>query len=245
MLAKKIISLQHPLIKHWVQLRVEREYREEKKRVLLIGEKPIRELSQTLKIKSLMSLEETSIPAQEHYLLTEGMLKKITGLQQPDGFAAEFDLPLPQDLSAKSHLLILDEIADPGNLGTLLRTALSFNWEGVILTPNTVDLFNDKALRASRGAPFLLPYARLTPSEIASWIKETKREIFTADLDGTPLDSLSFKPPLALILSNETTGPSSWTEPLSKKVTLPMSPLVDSLNVATAGAILLYAMRPS
>lgn len=121
-----------------------------------------------------------------------------------------------------------------------MRTALGLGWEGVILTPGTVDLFNDKALRAAKGATFLLPYTRMTTEEIA----RLKLHFFTADLEGTPLEKGDFKPPLALILSNEGRGPGTWSEKLAKKITIPMSRQIESLNVATSGAILLYAMRP-
>lgn len=234
MVPKKITSLQHPLIQHWVQLRTERAYREETQRLLVVGEKMSRELP----IEILIALEPSSeIDCKETYLVTEPILKKITGLNQPDGFAAEIGLPAPEDLSGKKFLLILDQIADPGNLGTLLRTALALNWEGVIVTPGTVDLFNDKALRAAKGAHFHLPYARMTPEEIA----QLHLHFYTADLEGEPLGTSHFQAPMALILSSEGHGAKIW--PKSKKITIPMSGQTESLNVAASGAILLYAMR--
>ncbi|HSX11062.1 MAG TPA: RNA methyltransferase [Chlamydiales bacterium] len=235
MVTKKITSLQHPLVKHWVELRENRSYREEAQRVLVSGEKMAREL----RPKVLISLEATSIVAEDHYLVTEAILKKITGLEHPDGFAAEIALPPPQDLTSKKYLVILDQIADPGNLGTLLRTALALQWEGVIVTPGTVDLFNDKALRAAKGATFRLPYARLTTDEIA----QLKVHFFTADLEGKALPNAQFKPPMALILSHEGRGPGSWSSTIAQKITIPMGEEVESLNVASSGAILLYAMR--
>ncbi len=236
MVSKRITSLQHPLVKHWLQLRTERTYREETQRVLVVGEKMARELP----IEQLIALEDSSeIKAKETYLVSDPILKKITGLNQPDGFAAELPLPQPQNLSHKKFLLILDQIADPGNLGTLLRTALALDWEGVIITPGTVDLFNDKALRAAKGAQFHLPYARLTPEEIA----QLKLHFYTADLKGKPLQSTSFKSPLALILSSEGHGAGSWSDQIAEKINIPMNGQVESLNVASSGAILLYSMR--
>lgn len=97
MVTKRITSLQHPCVRHWIRLRTDRVYREEVQRVLVSGEKMVREL--TLEI--LIALEPTSIKAKETYLVSEAILKKITGLNQPDGFAAEVQLPKPQDLSQK------------------------------------------------------------------------------------------------------------------------------------------------
>ena len=179
------------------------------------------------------------IRAEENILVSEPILKKITGLNQPDGFAAEIDMPPPQDVRGQPFLLVLDRIADPGNLGTLFRTALALNWGGVILTPGTVDLFNDKALRAGKGAQVHLPYMYLTPEEII----QIKTCFYTADLEGEPLGASHFSPPLALILSHEGQGAGCWSEPSARKISIPMNRAVESLNVAASGAILLYIMR--
>ena len=237
MLAKKISSLQHPLVIHWSDLVKKRAYREEKKAVIVSGEKLIRELAQKKMIKSLITLsEDQTILAEGRFLVTEGILQKITGLASPDGYAAEIEPPPPQLLSSCRYLLILDQIADPGNLGTLLRTAYAFGWEGVALTHGTADLFNDKALRAAKGATFHLPYQWVDPEEIASW----GHHIFIADIRGNPVKK-SPAPPIALVLSNEAKGPREWSR--GEKVHIPMRPEAESLNVASAGAILLYEMR--
>lgn len=230
---KRITSLQHPAVLHWVQLRLERAYREEKERVLIAGQKMVRELP----LEVLITVEPSDMAAKEKYIVSEAILKKITGLNQPDGFAAEVLLPKPQNLERKKFLVILDQIGDPGNLGTLLRTALALQWEGVIVTPGTVDLFNDKALRAGKGAQFHLPYARMTAEEMG----QLHHHFYTADIEGEPLPTASFQAPMALILSSEAHGPRSK---MGRKITIPMHGKVESLNVAASGAILLYAMRP-
>jgi len=197
-------------------------------------------MARELPLHSLITLEPTALEAKEKYLVTEQILKKITGLSQSDGFAGEVALPKAQDVSKKKHLLILDKIADPGNLGTLLRTALALNWDGVIVTAGTVDLFNDKALRAGKGAQFHLPYAQMTAEEIS----KLDLQLYTADLKGERLENAVFKEPLGLILNNEAKGPDLWTKKVSQKITIAMNRQVESLNVAISGAILLYAMRP-
>lgn len=236
MVAKKITSLQHPLVKHWVEVRTNKTYREKAQRVLISGEKMVREQ----KIESLIALEPNStIQCKEMILVTEPILKKITGLNQPDGFAAEVLMPSFQPMEGKNFLLVLDEIADPGNLGTLLRTALALGWEGVIATPRTVDFFNDKAIRAGKGAHFHMPLARLTLDEIA----QLDVQFYMADLEGKALESSIFEAPLALILSNEGRGAGKRPKLPTKKITIPMTGKMESLNVASSGAILLYAMR--
>ena len=237
MLTKTISSLQHPSILRWVELVKNRASREENGSVVVCGEKLVRELSARLPLKCFITTEEKVIlPAEEKVLVTEGMLKKITGLQNPDGYAAEILLPPPQDLSSCRKLLILDRISDPGNLGTLLRSAYALGWEGVVATPGSVDFFNDKALRAAKGATFYLPYAWASPEEIASW----GHALFIADIQGDPIAKHRFQTPLALILGNEAKGPSCWKK--GTKIHIPMRKGAESLNVAAAGAILLYAM---
>lgn len=240
---KKITSLQHPQVLHWARLLKDRAYREQHRSIIISGEKLISELSQEKTLFScLITLKDNlNIPALQTFEVTEAILKKITGLNAPDGFAAELPMPSPQNLSSCPFLLILDQIADPGNLGTLLRTAYALGWQGVALTPGTVDLFNDKAIRAAKGATFRLPYALLTSEELAGW----NSSFYVADLKGENLSNLSLHTPRALILSNEAKGARSWAQDIGTNVHIPMRKGAESLNVASAGAILLYAMRPS
>lgn len=241
MLSKTITSLQHPIVKHFVELRKDRAVREEKKEVLISGEKLTRELSQKNPLKVLMTIEEApQIRAREKYLVSPEILKKVTGLAKSDGFVASIPLPSPQALEEKKRILILDRLQDPGNLGTLFRTALALNWEGVWLTPGTVDPFNDKVIRSARGANFWIPFAWKTFEEICEWKKKKNAFLYTADLDGLPIDAVSLKSPAALILSHESEGARNWP---SQKITIPMSEHVESLNVAASGAILLFALR--
>lgn len=239
----EISSLQHPLVKEWVKLRTEKKTRIELNSVLLIGEKMVRELSRKIILKTLIATRPVpEIPAQNHYLISDEILRKITGLPAPDGFAAIAPLPQAQSLANSQRILILDRLSDPGNLGTLLRTALALNWDGVLFTPETVDPFNDKALRASKGALFSLPYNSQTPSEVTDFLHKERLHVYLADLVGTPLAKTTIKPPFALILSNEGSGPSFWANKCSEKISIPMHNGVDSLNVAVSGAIFLYAM---
>ena len=241
MLAKKILSLQHPHVLHWAQLLKTRSYREKSAAVLVSGEKLVRELAQSTSLKCLMTLEERpEIPALERFIVSESILKKISGLESPDGYAAEIPMPAPQDLSSCKNLLILDRISDPGNLGTLLRTAYALSWDGVAATPGTVDFFNDKAIRAAKGATFRLPYAIESPETIASW----NFSFYVGHIQGKPLSDMAFHSPRALILGSEGQGLSPWALKVGEKIHIPMRKEAESLNVASAGAIMLYEMRP-
>lgn len=246
MVAKEITSLQHPLVKRAVQLRLERKAREEETRVVVSGKKLICDLAAFWPIEILFIKDGSPlVPCPEVIRVSSNILKKITGLEEPDGCAAIVPLPAEQPLKNMDCILILDEVSDPGNLGTLWRTALGLGWQGVWLLPGSADPFNDKALRASQCAVFRLPYERVFPEQILSWSQTLKATIYTADLHGTPIDQCKKFKPLGLVLGNEGRGPGSWTHTATERVTIPISSAVESLNVASAGAILLYAMRPN
>jgi TrmH family RNA methyltransferase len=233
----EITSLRHPLVQELIELRTEKTARLASNSVLLIGEKMVFELSTKVDLKMLITVEPLpQIKAQKYFLVTPEILKKITNLPAPDGYAAVAPLPAPQSLLKRGRLLILDGLSDPGNLGTLLRTALALDWDGVCFTPGTVDPFNDKALRASKGALFSLPFSEQAVDPLPA-------HIYLADLEGTPLSEAHIQRPLALILSNEGSGPSSWAKKIGQRICIPMHNGVDSLNVAASGAIFLYLLK--
>jgi TrmH family RNA methyltransferase len=238
MVAKEILSVQHPLVKRTVALRQDRKVREQEGRVLIVGKNLISDLASHVSFERLFYLEELPpFAAREKLHVSLSVLKKITGLEEPDGWAAIVPLPSPRSLKHCSRILILDQIGDPGNLGTLWRSALGLGWDGVWITPGTVDPFNDKALRAAKGATFRFPYEWIKREEISKW----KGSLLVADLQGEPLRTVKVKSPLGLILSHESRGPHHWTKEYTK-VTIPMSSSMESLNVASAGSILLYQL---
>lgn len=246
MVAKEITSLQHPLVRRAVQLREKRKAREEELRVVVSGRKLIHDLAVFWPIEILfIPYGVTPVQSLETVHVSTNILKKITGLEEPDGWAAIVSLPPEQPLKTMDAILILDQVSDPGNLGTLWRTALGLGWQGVWLLPGSADPFNDKALRASQGAVFRLPFERIFPEQIISWSQTRKATIYTADLYGTLLDQCKISRPLGLVLGNEGQGPGQWTRSATQRVTIPTFSAVESLNVASAGAILLYAMRPN
>ncbi len=240
---KKISSLHHPLVKHLVKIRESRHYREKSQTVLVPGKKLVLETASFLSPHHVLATDEAllyDIPLT--HLVTYEILKKITGLASPEGIAAEFPMPAPTPLHEKKFLLILDQINDPGNLGTLLRTALAFGWEGVILLPGCVDLFNEKVIRASRAACFRLPFQMGNWEQVLHLSQQRQIPLFLADLEGQPIDKVSPLHHAFLILSNEAQGVSKEAQQWGQKVTLPMSGPMESLNVGIAGGILMYLL---
>eukprot|EP00884_Botryococcus_braunii_P019687 jgi/Botrbrau1/6401/Bobra.49_1s0018.1 len=169
-----IKSLSHPYVKHCVRLRESSSYRKECGRALVPGADVLQELlgqpwSPTLRLL-IVSQQHSDILGAEPELVvtaTEDVIRKVTGLRSTSGLeaVAEVDLPGPLDFTqhfpsgSLRRLLILDTVQDPGNLGTLLRTATGLGWQGAFLLDGCCDPFNDKALRAAKGAAFRLPLA--------------------------------------------------------------------------------------
>jgi TrmH family RNA methyltransferase len=242
---REINSLQHPLVKHLVKLRENKGYRYETKRVVISGIKLVQELSGRFALRTLLLGDDCnlSLKADETYRVPSQVLKKVTGLESPEPIAAEIDMPLPVDFSSSRLILILDGISDPGNLGTLLRTGLALGWDGVYLTPGSADPYNEKAVRAAKGATFILPWKSIDVSELLEILQQKKIPLFAADAKGKDFGSCPFIKPLALALGNEAHGLSPQLKAHAQAIAIPMKGAMESLNVASAGAILMHAMR--
>ncbi len=140
------------------------------------------------------------------------------------------------------YLLACDRVQESGNIGTLMRTALALGWEGIFLTQGCADPFNDKALRASKGAPWSLPFRQGSCEELLALIGTLGAQPLVADLHGAPLSACKAKPPLALILGSEGQGVDPKLKRGAASIAIPMRGRMESLNVAAAGAILMYSL---
>lgn len=237
----QIKSLQHPIIKHCVLLRKDPSYRRERSTFLVMGKKEIQELPPSAKIVHFFSDSSYEGPSlcAKHFFLTDELFKKITGLVNPEPLVAEVEIP-HLDLPKLNRLLICEEITDPGNLGTLFRTALAFGFDAIYLLGSTVDPYNDKVLRASRGALFHIPIIQGSFDDFIAFLNKKKLHLYQADLHGTTLTEFAPTLPFGLILGNEAKGTSLRVKKIAQAVTIPMTPSSESLNVAIAGGILMY-----
>ena len=148
-------------------------------------------------------------------------------------------------LAPRTRLVVLDAVQDPGNVGTIVRTAAALDVAAVIAMPGTVDLWNAKVVRSAMGAGFHLPTFASTWDALDAFRHRESVALWGADAGGTPLHEL--KPPdrLALVVGNEGAGLSVDARRLVDRVAaLPIASTVESLNVAVATGILLYQLRP-
>jgi TrmH family RNA methyltransferase len=142
------------------------------------------------------------------------------------------------------RLLVLDAVQDPGNVGTILRTAAALGASATLALPGTVDLWNAKVVRSAMGAHFHHPAAPCTWDELDGFCRQHDVAVWAADAAGEPVESLSPPPRLALVMGNEGAGIAAATRDRADHlVALPIAAAVESLNVAVAAGILLHALR--
>ena len=182
--------------------------------------------------------------------LTEEVFGSVVETQSPQGMAALMVPPVwvVDDVmgsgAAAPLILIAVGLQDPGNLGTLVRSAEAFCVAGVLTTPGTVSAWNQKALRASVGSVFRVPVVAVTASELKGLKGRGLRLIAAVGADGvdvTAAQEMDFTGACALMIGNEGSGlGTEWMEMCDARVTIPCPGPVESLNAAVAGSLLLY-----
>ena len=168
--------------------------------------------------------------------------------ESPQGVLAVAEIPAwtPEGLVVppRARLIVLDAVQDPGNVGTILRTAAALGASAVLATPGTVDLWNAKVVRSAMGAHFRMPAMACSWASLDELCARTALALWGADAGGRALDSLDRPDRLALLMGNEGTGLSQDArERADQIVALPISAIVESLNVAVATGIFLYQLR--
>ncbi len=192
------------------------------------------------KLKCVFSLEKVDdLPDEiEQYLVSEEILKKMSKTQNPQGIVAVCSVLEQKEIIGNA--IYLDEVSDPGNVGTILRTALAFGFYNVILSSNCASLYNDKVISSSQGSIFKLNVIENGEKELL----ELKKRSYT--LCGTALNAKSkdfsqvnLKTPFVLIFGNEARGVSSIIlQQCDEMVMIPIKN-IDSLNVGVACGIIL------
>ncbi len=183
----------------------------------------------------------------ETLLLADKLFSSAVPSDAPQGVAAlaRWKELSREDVLAKSPagpILVIAGVQDPGNLGTILRSAEAFGAGGVLLGEGTVSPYNPEVVRASAGSVFRVPLARTKLSESLGWMKDHGlRLVGTASHKGTPLDQAKMAGPLAIFVGSEGSGlPRDLIKEMNDVVAIPQVPEVESLNVGVAASIVLY-----
>jgi TrmH family RNA methyltransferase len=159
----------------------------------------------------------------------------------PQGIAAVFPLPVLPLPPALTFTLVLDQVRDPGNAGTLLRSAEAAGVELVIFAADTVDPFNDKVLRAGMGAHFRLPVRTCTQWDEVRQLVGSEPIWFLASATASQwYDQVNWRQPSVLVIGGEASGASPAAHQSTQAIAIPMQGPVESLNAGIAGAVILF-----
>lgn len=171
--------------------------------------------------------------------VSEPLMKSLSDTDSPQGILAVLEssnFPISNSLD---FVLIPDQIRDPGNLGTLLRTAAAAGVQAVFLPPETTDAFAPKVVRSGMGAHFHLPIHSMKWEKIRREIQDL--QVYLADMDGKSCWETDLRGPLALIVGSEAEGASEEARQLaSQRISIPMAGQVESLNAGVAGSVLMF-----
>ncbi|HEX8302209.1 RNA methyltransferase [Sphingomonas sp.] len=256
---REITAFSNPLIKRVRNLR-EKKHRREEGLFLAEGLRILTEAREAGRLPEYLFYARESANHPLVQALIEGVeahsgeaietnadiLSKLSGKDNPGavvGVFPEFEAKLEDlDRSAAPIWLVAERLRDPGNLGTILRTADAIGAGGLILIDECVDPFSVEAVRASMGALFTIPVARAPWSEFATWLRKGPGQLVGLSLD-TDLDyqAARYEAPTFLLTGNEAQGmPDFMAAACDVRVKIPMLGKADSLNAAVATAVMAY-----
>lgn len=221
----------------------QKKYRDKKSMFLIEGEHIVLEAYKTGNLKELILEQDTLFPLDiDTMYVTNNIINYISNLETPSNIMGICDKLGEKELG--NRILILDEIQDPGNLGTIIRSAVAFNFDTIILGNNTVDLYNSKVIRASQGMLFHINIITRDLLEFIPKIKELKYKIYgTKVTHGENIKNISKEEKFAVVMGNEGNGVSEEVLELCDSfVYIEMNSVCESLNVGVAASIILYEL---
>ena len=179
-------------------------------------------------------------------LVTPEVLADLADSKTPQGIVAEIRLDLSPQLNLKDgRYLFLEDVQDPGNVGTMIRTADAAGYDAVLLTDQSADLYNMKTLRSMQGSHFHLPLIRMKKEALCQLIEESQLSLYATTLSKDSVDYRNLVPSTSfvLVMGNEGQGISSeMVKKADKLVHITMPGQAESLNVAVAAGILMFAL---
>ncbi|MCU9534216.1 TrmH family RNA methyltransferase [Streptococcus sp. CSL10205-OR2] len=178
-------------------------------------------------------------------VVSEAVLKELTLSKAPQGVIAEIKMSVNPPLKKQGRYLILEDVQDPGNVGTMIRTADAANFDGVFVSLKTADIYNDKTLRSMQGSHFHLPIYRLEMTEIIKQLKEQMIPLIATSLRKESINykNLAKYDAFALVMGNEGQGISDLVAKEADFVVhITMPGQAESLNVSVAAGIIIFQL---
>ena len=239
-----ISSKQNTKIKEIGKLISDNSYRKERKEFVIEGFHLLEMALEDNLVKAIFSLEPIKNIDEKitNYIVSEDILKKISTQKNPQGVIAICSMRKEKEIS-HNNVLYLDGVSDPGNLGTLLRTALAFSFKDVILSKGSVSLYNEKTISSSQGAIFRLNIISGDEQNLIN-LKEKGYKILATEIKGSvELKNIKKSDKQVLILGNEAHGVNEKILNLAdERIRIDINE-IESLNVAICGAIMMHYLH--
>ncbi|MDT8859447.1 RNA methyltransferase [Alkalihalobacillus sp. MEB130] len=249
---KRIDSVKNEHVKRWKKLHTKKG-RDTSGRFLVEGFHLVEEaIKAEMTVEYILMIEDIILPSslsmkdQDVIVVSEQVMKELSETQTPQGIAAICIIPTePTVDKLTGQYLLLDRIQDPGNLGTMIRTADAAGLTGIILGEGSVDVFNSKVIRATQGSIFHLPVIK---GDLETWIDrllDSSIPVFgTALKEASSYTAIEPQSQFALIMGNEGEGVSeSLLQKTNHNIYIPIYGQAESLNVSVAAGILLYYLK--
>lgn len=239
-----IQSTSNERIKQLVKLK-QKKYREQAREFLAEGEHLVEEAIKNDIALEVFCLDEKKVPAQfkgSVTIVSKNVLEKLAFSKTPQSIIARCRyLDLTFDTKKMKRVFLLDGLQDPGNIGTIMRTSLAMGFDGVILSDDSVDLYNDKLLRACQGANFYLPTLQSRLLEGIDDLKASGFKVYaTALRNALPIQQFKNEDKMAFVLGNEGNGVKDTTiDVCDGAIYIPIQK-AESLNVAIAAGMLAF-----
>lgn len=244
---KIIKSLQNEQIKNFAKLK-EKKYRDEMGLFIVEGDHLVRMAKEADCLITLLVAEEDLenyldiVNEENTIIVTESIINKLSFTKNPQnviGIAKQNTY----DKKDVNKVIVLDGLQDPGNVGTLIRSALAFNYDKIYVNEGSVDVYNEKVVRASQGAIFKINVVKKELNQIYRILNMNNFQIIVTSLTNNSiyLNELETREKFAIVLGNEGNGVSEVSlKNATDVVKIKMSDKIDSLNVAVAGSIVMY-----
>lgn len=230
----KITSIHNDNVKYWVSLK-NKKIRDEERKFIVEGDHLIEEARKNNLIEYIISC----VDEDADFYVTKEIMEKISD-QKSISYNAAVVKFIPED-SVNGNVIILDNLQDPGNLGTIIRSSVAFNIDTIIISDTSVDLYNPKVVRATEGMIFNLNIIRRNLEEIIPVLKNLGYKIVGTDVnEGNDVRNIS-KENVAIIIGNEGNGMSENIKKLCDEfINIKINKSCESLNAGVAASIIMY-----
>jgi TrmH family RNA methyltransferase len=248
---KRLTSLHNNLVRRVHALQQSTRRRMQEQCMVVEGFRLVQELVATNLPVEALFFTSTFLDSQQYqiisqnlsmpsYEVTDAVFQKMADTETPQGVLALCPIPeLPIRKINPLLYLVADQVRDPGNLGTMLRTAWGVGVTAVFLLPGTADYTNPKVVRAGMGAHFHTPVVKAEWDNLQTFIQQTT--VWVADVDGgIPYDGVNWQADVTLVIGGEAAGAGNQTRAVAQSVHIPMQSSIESLNAAIACGVLLF-----